>query len=203
MSWKDAAQLEGKLKHALNAFNWAEAQEICDGIIERVKTDSVTLPELSARELLHSLRRKRRFELMTQLAGALLQSGLRTPQIRRQYAQALIDLGELDEGLKVLQSIIEDSQVPPKEVGEARGLTGRIYKQRYVNNNDPYSPQNRDNLERALNEYSQAYIDSGKKDLWPGINVVALAERARRDKLPLVGLPDASAIAREILEALD
>jgi hypothetical protein len=32
---------------------------------------------------------------------------------------------------------------------EARGLTGRIYKQLYINDNDPTSTRNRTNLARA------------------------------------------------------
>src|SRR5215212_6488227 len=122
MSWNDAPQLESKLNRALNAFNWPEAEAICSGIISRIKTDPALLPEPSAKKLMQSLRRKRRFSLMNPLAEALLQSGLRTPQIRRLYAQALIDQGVLAAGVMVLQSIIQDSQGIKGEEQEARGL---------------------------------------------------------------------------------
>jgi hypothetical protein len=139
---------------------------------------------------------------MTRLAEALLQSGLRTPQIRRQYAQALIDQGILAAGEMVLQSVIQDFQGIKGEELEARGLTGRIYKQLYVNNHDPRSPRNRANLERALSEYLYVYRLDPQAYLWHGINVVALLDRAQRDQVSLVGLPDASGLARDILQTI-
>ena len=202
MPWDDAAQLESKLNFALDSFDWEGADAICADIIGRVSTDLSTLPEPSARRLMQSLRRKGRFRSMTLLAEALLQSGLRTPQVRRQYAQGLIDQGMFLAAEQVLQAIVHDPQSPAREQAEARGLTGRIYKQLYVNNNDPASPRNRANLERALNEYLSVYrLDPA--NTWHGINVVALAARARRDGLPVAGLPDAAALAAEIVATLD
>lgn len=202
MSWDDAAQIESKLNQALRDFNWQKAEEICAELIERIRKETDLLPEVSAKRLMFSLRRKRRYALMTQLAEALLQSGLRTQQVRRQYAQALIDQGILVAGEMMLHSIIQEPQGIKTEELEARGLTGRIYKQLYINNNDPSSPRNRANLERALNEYLFVYRLNPEENLWHGINVVALAARARRDNLPLAGLPDHVAVAQEIVATL-
>jgi hypothetical protein len=202
MAWNDIAGLELRLNTALNEFNWSEAEEICNQIIARIKSEPDPFPERSAKNLMYMLRRKRRYQLMTQLAEALMQSGLRTPQVRRQYAQALIDQGIFAAGEMVLQSIIHDPQGLVGEELEARGLTGRIYKQLYVNNNDPQSVSNRANLERALNEYLYVYRLDPQKHLWHGINVVALTARAARDKLSLAGLPDTAAMAEEILKTI-
>jgi V8-like Glu-specific endopeptidase len=200
MSWGDAAQLETRLKLALNSFDWPEVDKICPEIIERVKSDPELLPQDTAKTFLRDLRGQRRFKWMTELAEAFLQSGLRTPQIRRQYAQALIDQGLLAAPEMILQSVVQDAKGQGEEF-EARGLIGRLYKQLYVNNNDPTSPRNRANLERALNEYLYVYrLDPGK--VWHGINVVALIERARRDNVSLAGLPDAAAMAQEILNTI-
>jgi hypothetical protein len=139
---------------------------------------------------------------MTSLAEAMLRSGLRTPQIRRQYAQALIDQGLLSAAETVLQSIVDDPQGITGEELEARGLTGRIYKQLYVNADDPRSPRNRANLGRALNEYLYVYDLAREQHLWHGINAVALAARARRDGLPVAGLPDTQALAQVVLAAV-
>src|SRR4029434_8915893 len=152
--------------------------------------------------LIFYLRRSRRYSLMTQIAEALLQSGLRTQQIRRQYAQALIDHGILAAGEMMLHSIIQEPQGIKAEELEARGLTGRIYKQLYVDNNDPKSVRNRAYLERALNEYLFVYRLDPQQNLWHGINVIALVARARRDTLPLTGLPDSVAIAQDILAVI-
>jgi hypothetical protein len=202
MPWSDAAQYEANLNRALEEFNWSKAEQVCKEIIDRIRTEPDLIPEVSAKRLMYALRRKRRFGLMTQLAEALLQSGLRTQQVRRQYAQALIDQGVLAAAEMVLHSIIQEPQGIKSEELEARGLTGRIYKQLYIENNDPTSVRNRANLERALNEYLFVYRLDPQNNLWHGINVVALAARARRDKLPLAGLPDAPALAEEILAAL-
>ncbi len=46
----------------------------------------------------------------------------------------------------------------PAEVVEARGLIGRIYKQRYVNNSNTPSEENAVNLRRALELYYETYL---------------------------------------------
>ncbi len=203
MPWDDIGALTGDLSAALDAFDWRAAEAIvCDRLIPRIKSEPEPPEERWARKLMGELRRKQRFLLITQLAEVMYQSGVRTPQVRRQYAQALIDLGTLGAGEMFLRDIIQDPNRLVGEEMEARGLTGRIYKQLYVNNQDPNSPANRANLERALNEYHHVYrLDPGEH-LWHGINVVALAARARRDGFPQAGLPDEKELAREILKTL-
>lgn len=202
MSWNDDAQFETEMKRLLDTFNWPKADELCQEIIVRINKDGELFPELTARRLLQSLRKKRRFGWMTQLAEALLQSGLRTPQVRRQYAQALIDQGILAAAEMILQSIIHDSQAIEGEKLEARGLIGRIYKQLYVNLIDLPPARKLAYLERALQEYYKVYLLAPQENLWHGINVVALLDRARRDGLTLTESPDATTLAQEILDAL-
>src|ERR671921_709934 len=103
MPWDDAARLETKLNGALDSFDWRGADEVCEEIVRRASADETPLPESSARRLMRSLRRKGRFQSMTTLAEALLQSGLRTPEVRRQYAQSLIDRGISLAAEQVLQ----------------------------------------------------------------------------------------------------
>ncbi|HET6889970.1 MAG TPA: serine protease, partial [Pyrinomonadaceae bacterium] len=123
--------------------------------------------------------------------------------IRKQYAQSLIEQGFLTNAEMVLQSIIQDPRTSTEEKLEAQGLTGRIFKQIYIKNNDPRSAQNRANLKRALTEYFDAYRADPQNNFWHGINVVALTERARRDKLPSTELPDAKKLAQAILKNLE
>ena len=201
MSWEDSDALASRLKRSLDAFNWKEAEGICDEIINRVKTDSELFPEPSAKRLLNSLRRKRKFELVTRLAEALLQSGLNTPLIRRQYAQALIDQGILAAAEALLRANLFHSDIDLIELKEARGLLGRIYKQLYVNNWK--LPHGRSNLERAIKEYFETYSLDPSNNLWHGINVVACLLRAQRDKLPIRESPDPLALARDILATLE
>ncbi|HEX7331862.1 MAG TPA: serine protease [Pyrinomonadaceae bacterium] len=197
MSWEDSDALASRLKRSLDAFNWKEAENICDEIINRVKTDSELFPEISAKRLLTNLRRKRRFELVTRVAEALLQSGLSTALIRRQYAQALIDQGILAAAEALLRFSLLQADIDAMELTEAHGLLGRVYKQLYVNN--PTSPSN---LQRAIKEYFETYNLDPTKNLWHGINVVACLLRAQRDKQQVGEWPDPLVLARDILEVL-
>lgn len=200
-SWDDP-DLERRLVEALNTFDWQKAEDICDEIIERIKSTANPISESFAKKVLFSLRRKRQFRLIAKLADVILQSGVRALQVRRQYVQALIDQGLLSSAEGLLQGIIQDAQHNRTEELEARGLMGRIYKQMYVNNNDPLSPSNRANLQRALDEYLSVYQLNPKENLWHGINVVAIAARAKRDGLLLTDLPDSTQLAQEILSAI-
>ena len=201
MSWKDAAELESRLKRALEAFDWQGATNICNGIIDRIKQSDEKIPEATARRLLAALRRKRRFALMRSLAEAIIQSGVTAAQVRRQYAQALIDDGHLDEAESELNAIVQDPATNAGEVTEARGLIGRVYKQRYVNAKIP-SEENAANLRRGLERYHETYLLDPKRNLWHGINTVALTARARRDGLSFAGMPDELALARELLATI-
>ena len=198
--WEDAAQVESRLKHALDAFDWQGAAVVCQEIIDRIKQSEDKIPETTARRLLANLRRKRRFVLMRSLAEAIIQSGVTAPQVRRQYAQALIDDGHLDEAENVLNAIVQDPTTSAGEVAEARGLIGRVYKQRYVN--QPQSGANPANLQRALELYYETYRVNPQMNLWHGINTVALTARARRDGLAFSAMPDELALARELLSTI-
>jgi len=203
MAWEDAAQLESQLKRALDTFDWHGAAVICNEIIDRIKKSSEPIPEKTARLLLERLRSKRRFALMRQLAEAVIASGVTSTQVRRQYAQALIDDGYLDDAERVLNAIIEDPMTRSGELMEARGLLGRVYKQRYVNNPNASTEEKTANLRRVLELYYEAYRVNPQKNLWHGINVVALTARGRRDGLSFAGMPDELALAREILTAIE
>ena len=204
MSWEDAAQLESRLKHALEAFEWEHAAAICKEIVDRIKGSEDQIPEPTARRMLADLRGMRRFGLMRSLAEAIIQSGVTTAQVRRQYAQALIDdgHGDLDEAENELKTIVADPRTKTGEVREARGLIGRVYKQRYINNANTRSQENTANLQRALELYYETYRLNPQENLWHGINTVALAARARRDGLSIGGMPDELALAQELLSTI-
>lgn len=198
MSWEDAAQVESRLKRALDVFDWQGAAGICNEIVDRIKQSQEQIPEKTARMLMARLRRKRRFTLMRQLAEAIIASGVTVPQVRRQYAQALIEDGYLDDAENVLNAILVDPMTMAGELTEARGLIGRVYKQRYLN-----APSEAANPKRVVELYYEAYRVDPKKNLWHGINVVALTARVRRDGLSFAGMPDELALAREILTTIE
>jgi|SRR5687768_1053742 len=202
MSWDDP-DLETNLGEALNRFKWGEVTELCEQTVARIKSESSPIDAEFAKQLLYLLRRKRQFASMVQMAEAMLRSGLNTLPVRRQYAQALIDQGLLTPAEMVLQSVISEAAENTVDKREARGLIGRIYKQLYVNNNDPASAANRADLVQALKNYLPAYRAEVSESWWHGINAVALLARARRDGFPIAGTRKPEDLAKEILAALE
>jgi len=204
MAWDDLGDLELGLKLALERFDWEAADAICRNIMDRLPGETSPFPAKTARALLQALRRKCRFAAMGLLAEAFLDSGLRTPQIRRQYGQALIDQGMLSGAEPYLRELIQDPEASVTEQAEAHGLIGRIYKQRYVNESAKASPERaQGNLQRSFNEYVSCYNADPNANTWHGINMVALLARAEKDKIALQGATDYRALARSILAALD
>ena len=202
MSWNDPA-LRTNLSQSLNKFKWREVGELCQQTVARIKSETSAIDDRLAKDLLSMLRRKRQFASMAQLAEAMLRSGLNTFVVRRQYAQALIDQGLLTPAELLLESVVQQTQENSIDYREARGLIGRIYKQVYVNKNDPASPANRSNLDRALTEYLDVYRGNPQKSWWHGINAVALLARAKRDGFQTAGRPESEDLAKEILAAIE
>jgi hypothetical protein len=198
----DLAKLEKALNEALAAFDWPTTDALCAELVESIHQAAQPLSEAAANRILGALRRKQRFECMTSVAEALLRSGRATARVRRQYAQSLIDRKILFAPELVLQGTAQDLSTSQAELTEARGLTGRIYKQLYVNLHTPGAARQRF-LERAIGEYLSTYRVDPKANLWPGINAVALLQRAERDGMPLQGFPDPKALAKEILATLE
>ena len=120
--WHDAAAMVNLLADALNTFDWSHAQEICDDLIAKLSTVPEPFPENAARQILMLLRRKRRFTQMEGVADAFIRSGLRVPIIRRQHAQALIDLGATDRAVEILESMLNGAELPAGEKAEVFGL---------------------------------------------------------------------------------
>jgi hypothetical protein len=199
----EIARLEQELGQALETFDWPAADTLCNEIVELIHQQGEGFPPASANRVLKALRGKRRFECLTLVTEALLRSGHADARVRRQYAQSLIDRNILFAPELVLHNNIHDLSTPAGELAEAHGLTGRIYKQLYVNLRTPGKSRQRF-LERALGEYLSTYRLDPKENLWHGVNSVALLHRAQRDGLvlPIGGLPDPKALATEILATL-
>lgn len=203
MAWDDLGDPEHRLQLALQRFDWEAADEICRNIIDRLPGETAPFPAQTARALLQALRRKRRFAAIVLLAEALLESGLRPAQIRRQYGQALIDQGMFFGAEPYLRELTQDPETNTAEQSEAHGLMGRIYKQRYVGEAGKAHPDRAQrNLQRSFDEYQASYNADPKTNTWHGINMVALLARAEKDQIALKGATDFRALAHTILAAL-
>jgi hypothetical protein len=207
MSW-DPPGLQTRLETAADRFDQEEAGRLSDELVAGLQQGE-DIDAVTARKILAALRRKGWFAPMERVAEALYFTGHDEAQIRRQYAQALIDQGKIPAAVYVIESLIARTAGDPgdlNENAEARGLLGRIYKQLYINTVNAGGSTglslNRLNLQRAVDAYLSVYSSDPGKHLWHGINAVALAARAARDGVPLKDAPDPSAMAREILVTL-
>jgi hypothetical protein len=196
--WTETAQTVKALSDALERYDWEQARVICSELVAAIDTAAEVYPEQPAKRILSLLRRKRGFDLMEIVADSMLRAGHPSAQIRRQYAQCLIDQGKLSAASAVLDLIIFEVQSPLAEKAEARGLKGRIYKQLYVNSHDPSNPRQQANLRRAVQQYFDVFNTDPKSYLWHGINSVALLARAAKDKIGIQGFPAPQEIAKEI-----
>lgn len=171
------------LRAAANELDRPRVARMCTELVERLRARSEPYPARPSKELLRVLRDKRHFDLIVAVADALLQGGLEDRQVRRQYAGALIDTGRLTAAREVLLALERDSlgANDDRELGEARGLLGRLHKQIYMDASD--SGRSGAAARRALVESIERYLDEFERtgERWHGINAVALLSRAKRD----------------------
>jgi Trypsin-like peptidase domain/MAP3K TRAFs-binding domain len=190
--WPDASGVVDSIIEALDRFDWPEVERLCrtgaperPSLLQRLESAIAPFPAEEASELLRGLRSKRRFELMGILADAFLRAGPTEAEIQRQYSQAMIDQGNLTAAEGELNRILLNHNAPRREQDEANGLLGRIYKQLYVNARQPTNPRQQRNMAQAIEYYWRAYAGNRGRNIWQGINVVALLARARRDQIAM------------------
>ncbi len=207
----DPKGMAKELDKAIKVFDRKHTEELCAQLVEYLYSSETPYPLVESKKILGTLRRKRYFDLMSTIADVLIQTGQDEPNIRRQYAQALIDQGYLSAALDVLQKLeqhclgIKDNA----EWAEARGLTGRARKQIYMEaaaEKRPGTLANKkacENLQLAISAYAGVY-EKSKQNLWHGINAVALLERAKTDQVDIDKkiFPKAQKIAKDILQQI-
>src|SRR5262245_26682581 len=157
-------------------------------------------PDEAAVADLNTLRRERQFSLMSRFAEAVLKSGVTNFAVRRLYAQSLIELADFDRALKVLKKIVAEAPAKHPESYEARGLIGRVYKQRYVN--APDDRRARSWLAQAIDAYKSVY-DEDPEQVWHGVNAASLLIRGSRDGSGPEDLNRAHDIARNVTATLE
>jgi subtilisin family serine protease len=154
----------------------------------------------SARADLSVLRKKRQFRLMRDYAAAVIGSGSADLNVRRQFAQSLIELKEFDRAAEVLTALVKDATAAgDDEQYEARGLIGRMLKQQYV---DARRRAPGAKLAGAIDTYRSVFQEDSKH-VWHGINAASCILRAHRDHVKKVPpKTEARRIAKKILSVL-
>jgi hypothetical protein len=201
MAWEPKGLLES-LNKAVDGFDPDETARLSGEIVAGLNAGEA-IDANTARKILSTLRRKSYFGLMESVAEALHFTGQDDAQVRRQYAQALIDQGKLTGASYVLEGLADRTEGrDPEENAEARGLQGRLFKQLYING-AARDPLHQRYLQQAVAKYLGVYLSAPQKFLWQGVNALALTARAAKDEVPLEHAPDSGALAREILATVE
>jgi len=198
----EVGRIADDLTQAVDSYDRAEAERICAQLLRGVREGRLVVSARDAGRMLGALRRKRYFPLLEQVADALIRAGDASPQVWRQYAQALIDEDKITAALGVLAPLVEATRGEPDENAEAHGLVGRAHKQDYVRTSGG-GARRAGALAQAVVEYVAAFDRDRARNLWHGINVAACAARAREDRVALPVAVDPRAIAQEILGRIE
>lgn len=199
---KNLDRAREELRDAVDNYDRKAVDAWCESLIEAIEQNDEVLPLDFAKQTLTLLRRKRFFIQMRKVADSLLQSNQTHPNVRRQYARALIECGDLSAAIGVLEQLSVDCKDVPAELAEARGLIGRALKQNYIDSAPKLTKARKLSLNRAVVVYHEVYQSNPTEYMWHGINAVALAKRAERDGVALDVAVDSYGIATKILATL-
>jgi len=148
--------------------------------------------------LLDGLRAGRRFNELQRTSDVLIDLGSENPYVYRQLGQALIEQGSFGLAERTLKYSLDTLKPDGREKSEALGLLGRLYKQKFVE-----SPKETDRSTKLINDAVQKYAEAYPLDpAWHGANLVALAARAQRAKIPLKNADEPSEYAARLLKDL-
>jgi tetratricopeptide (TPR) repeat protein len=204
VAWDQTSLLE--LERAADRFDRPRVDAMCDELTAALRSGATILTDGATEGVLRLLRSGRYFRSLQRVADALIQNGHDTPRNRRLYAQALVDQDALTGALSVLAQILARCD-DPAETGEAMGLVGRVYKQLYVTSRGGPSARLKDRLTRAVAAYHDAYSVDAERNLWHGVNAVALLARAEADGIALQRFPrpaeTATSLAERIVAAVE
>jgi len=198
--WKPE-RFQAELDKALKQCDYDGCSELCDDLVGHIHASVDRYGAEDAKQILSALRRKRYFDLMSRVADAFLRSGRCDPQLRRQYAQALLDQGSVHPALAMLEDMLDEQDLSPSERAEARGLVGRAYKQIYIDAKETKPIYLKVALRRAIAAYQDVYRENSNA-YWHGINAVALMARAHQDGIELDTDIDYKQIANSIIQRL-
>lgn len=188
------------LKQAVDSYDLFRSAELVESFALHVASPVNHYPANRVSEDLGVLRSKRQFHMLCRYATALFDAGSPTePVVRRQYAQALIEQKDYERALTLLQSIVKECEPTHKEAIEARGLVGRLFKQRYV---DATDGADESLLRQAVESYGEA-AELAPGNYWPAINYVSCTLRASRDGFSWADTHDARKRAEGIVNRLE
>jgi hypothetical protein len=174
--------LSTDIRTAVKQMNRVRVATACSELIALIQKEPDAFSAPAVFKVLKLLRRKRMFAELERAADAYLEQ-YESPLIQTLRAQAIIDQGRLVAGLEAVDRAIAAAADPKsKAAEEARGLRARVYKQAFVQPSRRL-PQGSEALREAIRAYRVAFELAEDDPVWPGVNLLALLVRAKRDQL--------------------
>ncbi|MCI4645990.1 MAG: trypsin-like peptidase domain-containing protein [Hyphomonadaceae bacterium] len=151
-------------------------------------------------KLLEGLRKSRQFDRLHLAACEFVDRGVGMPFTQRMKAQALVELGRLEDALVVLRTAALAYPGDAAEISEMTGLEGRAFKQRFVAAAKEGQIDSAA-LEAAISAYQRGWENSKQTSHWHGVNLLALLHRADREGLSFLPEIPRPVLAQEVIAA--
>jgi hypothetical protein len=191
----DLAALTAELTAALDRIDRSAAEDVCERVVAGIRRGQLVPDEAQVVDLLAVLRRKRLSVALQRVADVLINHGFDRPNVRVNYAQALLDQELPAAALSLLRGVVTGT-AGASDRNEARGLVGRAYKQLYLAGAEDIRHRQQ-SLDRAIEAYHSVYRSDGTQ-VWHGINTVALLRRGLRDGVAPAGFADPARYAHDL-----
>lgn len=194
------SELPDLLDNVLDAarnLDTARLEEAAETLVAHLRRQLDPPATPLVRRVLGELRRWRHFGTLQRFADAMIRMGCDSHLVYRQYAQALIDRGELIPALDLLKRLEERARDDRDEYPETCGLLGRAYKQIFVEARGSRLGLGESALGQSVAWYNRIY-EADAERVWHGVNVVALLRRAERDGIRIPDAPDPAQLAARI-----
>lgn len=150
-----------------------------------------------------ALRNQRKWAALLEGAESLCRRRPDDATARRLYGQALVESGHTVPALALLEPLAARLPRAHPERAEAAGLIGRVRKQHFLDTPDAPAAWRRDALAQAITAYDAAWRLDPALHTWPGVNLLALVTRARREGWPEIAARwDPAVLAVKLAKAL-
>jgi MinD-like ATPase involved in chromosome partitioning or flagellar assembly len=173
-----------------------------DALTALLKTEGRTDALDAARKLIPTLRRDRDFVALLKVAGAIHEHDPDDHRTALHYARALVETGDLTAAQKLLAPLVRQPR-RKSEFSEAIGLLGRAYKEQFMASRSKRTTAARKALSHAVAAYRAGYERDRHRNVFHGVNLVALLAAARRHRLKTGTSLREKPIARQIVADLE
>ena len=169
--------------------------------LRQVRSGGSSAELAQATAVLKELRDQRQFAAMLELGEAIRRRAPEDAGARRLYAQALIERGMATVAIDVLQPLTRLSP-QDSEYAEAMGLTGRAYKQIFLDAANKTAPFALQALRQSIVSYHRLFDQDPIRNTWHGVNLLALLARARRLGVSDLDAPPTAVVAQQLVSVL-